>query len=191
MGVRYAWFEEGFQPQRCTARFTSMCSGLASLGMRCQPGIVETLGARYLATQSGVLSPLAYALLPAAAKVGFNAYIPTFLINVISAGGFITCNSRAFELERIWGKPIMSSFHAAFSADGLSASAIYSALLSHLTIGTTLIQSVSVLPSFLTSLSACSWTQISRRPACGGPWREGQTPQLPPLNAHGPLHPKS
>eukprot|EP01054_Gregarina_sp_Poly1_P003926 Gregarina_sp_Poly_1__3925@NODE_2178_length_2546_cov_214_139169_g1403_i0_p1_GENE_NODE_2178_length_2546_cov_214_139169_g1403_i0NODE_2178_length_2546_cov_214_139169_g1403_i0_p1_ORF_typecomplete_len420_score28_04MFS_1/PF07690_16/1_6e12MFS_1/PF07690_16/1_5e11MFS_2/PF13347_6/1_4e02MFS_2/PF13347_6/1_1e08MFS_4/PF06779_14/0_0012MFS_3/PF05977_13/6_8MFS_3/PF05977_13/78MFS_3/PF05977_13/0_19DUF3955/PF13127_6/1_7e02DUF3955/PF13127_6/1_5e04DUF3955/PF13127_6/3_8DUF3955/PF13127_6/1_6e02DUF3955/PF13127_6/3e02_NOD len=107
-----------------------MCSGLASLGMAIPAGrLVDILGCRAISFSSGVFGPIAYMTLPTLAKFGLQPYLPLFFLNVISAGGFISCNARALELEVLWNKPIMSSFHAAFSVGGLVGSACYSALL--------------------------------------------------------------
>eukprot|EP01056_Protomagalhaensia_sp_Gyna25_P001450 Protomagalhaensia_sp_Gyna_25__1449@NODE_1733_length_1578_cov_63_758934_g1422_i0_p1_GENE_NODE_1733_length_1578_cov_63_758934_g1422_i0NODE_1733_length_1578_cov_63_758934_g1422_i0_p1_ORF_typecomplete_len459_score39_51MFS_1/PF07690_16/1e17MFS_1/PF07690_16/4_3e08MFS_3/PF05977_13/0_0015MFS_3/PF05977_13/6_7e07MFS_2/PF13347_6/1_4MFS_2/PF13347_6/1_9e07MFS_4/PF06779_14/1_1e02MFS_4/PF06779_14/0_02_NODE_1733_length_1578_cov_63_758934_g1422_i02021485 len=107
-----------------------MCSGIASLGMALPAGrLVDYLGCRMVSMTSGICGPLAYSCLPLLAKAGVAPYFPLFLLNVISAGGFISCNARASELEQVWGRPIMASFHAAFSLGGLTGSAAYAGLL--------------------------------------------------------------
>eukprot|EP01057_Protomagalhaensia_wolfi_P000353 Protomagalhaensia_wolfi_Nauph_80__352@NODE_1197_length_1664_cov_138_955692_g919_i0_p1_GENE_NODE_1197_length_1664_cov_138_955692_g919_i0NODE_1197_length_1664_cov_138_955692_g919_i0_p1_ORF_typecomplete_len423_score66_77MFS_1/PF07690_16/3_9e17MFS_1/PF07690_16/2_7e09MFS_2/PF13347_6/5_5MFS_2/PF13347_6/6e09MFS_3/PF05977_13/1_7e07MFS_4/PF06779_14/0_15_NODE_1197_length_1664_cov_138_955692_g919_i0981366 len=107
-----------------------MCSGVASLGMALPAGrLVDYLGCRMVSMTSGICGPLAYGSLPLLAKAGVAPYFPLFLLNVISAGGFISCNARASELEQVWGRPIMASFHAAFSLGGLTGSAAYAGLL--------------------------------------------------------------
>eukprot|EP01053_Blabericola_migrator_P011339 Blabericola_migrator_1__11338@NODE_66_length_15680_cov_202_244988_g59_i0_p5_GENE_NODE_66_length_15680_cov_202_244988_g59_i0NODE_66_length_15680_cov_202_244988_g59_i0_p5_ORF_typecomplete_len435_score59_07MFS_1/PF07690_16/2_5e09MFS_1/PF07690_16/1_6e13MFS_4/PF06779_14/3_6e09MFS_2/PF13347_6/49MFS_2/PF13347_6/1_9e07MFS_3/PF05977_13/0_023Sugar_tr/PF00083_24/6_4e02Sugar_tr/PF00083_24/0_22Sugar_tr/PF00083_24/1_6_NODE_66_length_15680_cov_202_244988_g59_i01421615520 len=109
-----------------------MCSGIASLCMALPAGrMVDMMGVRFMASYSGVFGPIAYSLLPTVAAWGWGPFFPLFFVNIASAGGFISCNSRAAELERFWEKPIMSSFHAAYSLGGLSGSVMYSFLLSH------------------------------------------------------------
>eukprot|EP01053_Blabericola_migrator_P001795 Blabericola_migrator_1__1794@NODE_1486_length_4441_cov_149_315501_g296_i1_p2_GENE_NODE_1486_length_4441_cov_149_315501_g296_i1NODE_1486_length_4441_cov_149_315501_g296_i1_p2_ORF_typecomplete_len423_score30_94MFS_1/PF07690_16/1_7e08MFS_1/PF07690_16/9_4e14MFS_3/PF05977_13/1_4e08MFS_2/PF13347_6/1_2e02MFS_2/PF13347_6/4_9e07Sugar_tr/PF00083_24/2_2e03Sugar_tr/PF00083_24/2_8e05MFS_4/PF06779_14/0_00043_NODE_1486_length_4441_cov_149_315501_g296_i15191787 len=124
--------KKGFNLDAGQLGLAIMCSGLASLGMAIPAGrLVDNMGCRVMSFSSGVFGPIAYGSLPMLAKFGVSPYIPLFMLNVISAGGYISCNARASELEAIWGKPIMSSFHAAFSAGGLIGAASYSFLLSH------------------------------------------------------------
>eukprot|EP01053_Blabericola_migrator_P011337 Blabericola_migrator_1__11336@NODE_66_length_15680_cov_202_244988_g59_i0_p6_GENE_NODE_66_length_15680_cov_202_244988_g59_i0NODE_66_length_15680_cov_202_244988_g59_i0_p6_ORF_typecomplete_len432_score52_49MFS_1/PF07690_16/6_4e17MFS_1/PF07690_16/2e10MFS_4/PF06779_14/2_5e09MFS_2/PF13347_6/5_1MFS_2/PF13347_6/3_5e06MFS_3/PF05977_13/41MFS_3/PF05977_13/0_0033_NODE_66_length_15680_cov_202_244988_g59_i01273214027 len=124
--------KKGFQLNEGQLGLAIMCSGLAALAMALPAGrMVDLMGARFMATSSGVCGPIAYSLLPSMAKTGIAPYIPLFLLNVAAAGGFISCNSRASELEKFWGEPILSSFHAAFSAGGLTGCASYAFLLSH------------------------------------------------------------
>lgn len=122
--------KKGFKLDAGHLGLAIMCSGLASLAMAIPAGrMVDVLGCRAISFSSGVFGPMAYALLPTIAQFGIAPFLPLFVLNVISAGGFISCNARAAELEILWDKPIMSSFHAAFSAGGLAGSAFYSMLL--------------------------------------------------------------
>eukprot|EP01055_Gregarina_sp_Pseudo9_P006012 Gregarina_sp_Pseudo_9__6011@NODE_9_length_6712_cov_72_400270_g7_i0_p3_GENE_NODE_9_length_6712_cov_72_400270_g7_i0NODE_9_length_6712_cov_72_400270_g7_i0_p3_ORF_typecomplete_len420_score106_44MFS_1/PF07690_16/1_8e08MFS_1/PF07690_16/3_8e11MFS_4/PF06779_14/0_36MFS_3/PF05977_13/3_8_NODE_9_length_6712_cov_72_400270_g7_i018383097 len=142
-----------------------MCSGLASLGMAIPAGrMVDILGCRVISFSSGVFGPISYMTLPTLAKFGLQPFFPLFVLNVVSAGGFISCNARATELEVLWDKPIMSSFHAAFSAGGLAGSAAYSLLLTNgfawdtafpLMCGAALIGALVVTPFMDTGLAHC------------------------------------
>ena len=94
------------------------------------PGVtllVRRYGARRIALLGGVLQGLA---LPAMAVAsGWPALVAAGVaLGMVMASMDVAMNTHASEVERRWGLPIMSSFHAAWSMGGLAGSAATGAL---------------------------------------------------------------
>eukprot|EP01055_Gregarina_sp_Pseudo9_P006013 Gregarina_sp_Pseudo_9__6012@NODE_9_length_6712_cov_72_400270_g7_i0_p2_GENE_NODE_9_length_6712_cov_72_400270_g7_i0NODE_9_length_6712_cov_72_400270_g7_i0_p2_ORF_typecomplete_len474_score52_81MFS_1/PF07690_16/2_5e08Herpes_UL4/PF03277_13/3Herpes_UL4/PF03277_13/49_NODE_9_length_6712_cov_72_400270_g7_i0481424 len=125
-------FKEAFRLDNGQLGVAIMCSGIGSLVMTIPVGnFVAQHGPTSTIFTSSVLRPFFYLILPALAAWGFKPYLALFLISIVSAGSFISYNSRAHELEEIWGSPLLSSFQGALSVGGLTGSGFYSYLLSH------------------------------------------------------------
>lgn len=110
-----------------------LSSGIATLVMTVPAGkVIDAAGPRVIAFTTGIISPLLYATLPLFAAWHWQPYVPLFIFSALRAGGGIAYTSRASELEQLWGgRPLMSSFHAAFSAGCFAGSASYAGLLTY------------------------------------------------------------
>jgi hypothetical protein len=98
----------------------------AMIGMPLSGWLAPTLGSRLIA---------AVAALVFCATLPFLAAAPNPLILALTLGMFggagaamdVTINAQASEVERLLGRPIMSSFHALFSLGGLAGSGLAAA----------------------------------------------------------------
>eukprot|EP01055_Gregarina_sp_Pseudo9_P000489 Gregarina_sp_Pseudo_9__488@NODE_1310_length_1696_cov_38_228123_g1231_i0_p1_GENE_NODE_1310_length_1696_cov_38_228123_g1231_i0NODE_1310_length_1696_cov_38_228123_g1231_i0_p1_ORF_typecomplete_len442_score152_00MFS_1/PF07690_16/5_1e06MFS_1/PF07690_16/8_5e12MFS_2/PF13347_6/1_7e08MFS_3/PF05977_13/2_1e07MFS_4/PF06779_14/3_5MFS_4/PF06779_14/0_00053Sugar_tr/PF00083_24/3_5Sugar_tr/PF00083_24/5_7_NODE_1310_length_1696_cov_38_228123_g1231_i02531578 len=126
-------FKQSFRLDDGELGLAILSSGLATLLMTVPVGrVIDSFGPRPVAFTTGIVSPLMYAALPTLAHWRWQPYAPLFVMSMVRAGGGIAYTSRAAELERLWGgKPLMSSFHAAFSAGCFAGSASYAAMLSY------------------------------------------------------------
>eukprot|EP01053_Blabericola_migrator_P007824 Blabericola_migrator_1__7823@NODE_3_length_32604_cov_133_371700_g2_i0_p9_GENE_NODE_3_length_32604_cov_133_371700_g2_i0NODE_3_length_32604_cov_133_371700_g2_i0_p9_ORF_typecomplete_len467_score48_37MFS_1/PF07690_16/1_6e25MFS_1/PF07690_16/3_3e12MFS_2/PF13347_6/9_7e13MFS_3/PF05977_13/1_6e07MFS_4/PF06779_14/0_0035MFS_4/PF06779_14/0_016_NODE_3_length_32604_cov_133_371700_g2_i02678928189 len=123
-------FKESFRLDDGELGLAILCSGVATLTMTFPVGkLLDTCGPRPVALTTGVISPLLYAALPLVARHQYKPYLPLFLMSMVRAGGGMAYTSRAAELERLYGRPLMSSFHAAFSAGCFLGSATYASFL--------------------------------------------------------------
>lgn len=98
--------------------------------------VVSTIAAGAIVPQVGTgratavagLATMAAVTLPALA-MGLSQLVTCALVLGLAIGGLdIAANGHASDVERRWGAPIMSSFHAAFSVGGLVGSAASGAL---------------------------------------------------------------
>eukprot|EP01056_Protomagalhaensia_sp_Gyna25_P000776 Protomagalhaensia_sp_Gyna_25__775@NODE_1371_length_1900_cov_44_023106_g1102_i0_p1_GENE_NODE_1371_length_1900_cov_44_023106_g1102_i0NODE_1371_length_1900_cov_44_023106_g1102_i0_p1_ORF_typecomplete_len430_score41_93MFS_1/PF07690_16/1_6e05MFS_1/PF07690_16/1_2e03MFS_1/PF07690_16/2_2e09MFS_2/PF13347_6/1_1MFS_2/PF13347_6/7_1e08_NODE_1371_length_1900_cov_44_023106_g1102_i0411330 len=123
-------FKQIFQLDDGELGLAILCAGSATLVMTVPVGrTIDVAGPRVVAMSTGIISPLMYAALPWVASRGWAPYVPVFVSSMIRAGGGIAFTSRASELERLYDRPLMSSFHAAFSAGCFIGSSGYAALL--------------------------------------------------------------
>eukprot|EP01054_Gregarina_sp_Poly1_P009297 Gregarina_sp_Poly_1__9296@NODE_576_length_7467_cov_130_013649_g450_i0_p3_GENE_NODE_576_length_7467_cov_130_013649_g450_i0NODE_576_length_7467_cov_130_013649_g450_i0_p3_ORF_typecomplete_len437_score46_08MFS_1/PF07690_16/9_8e06MFS_1/PF07690_16/1_1e10MFS_2/PF13347_6/0_0024MFS_4/PF06779_14/2_8MFS_4/PF06779_14/2_7DUF3483/PF11982_8/0_21DUF3483/PF11982_8/1_2e03MFS_3/PF05977_13/0_61_NODE_576_length_7467_cov_130_013649_g450_i024573767 len=107
-----------------------LCSGAATMLMTVPVGrLIDLFGPVPVAAFTGILAPLLYAFLPIFAAMKYSPYFPLFIMSMCRAGGGIAYTSRAAEIERLWNRPLMSSFHAAFSGGTFAGSAVYACLL--------------------------------------------------------------
>ncbi len=89
--------------------------------------VAGLVASRHGAARATRLAALGFALsllLPQAAS-GFAALVSAaFVLGVANGALDVTMNAHAAAVERRWGRAIMSSFHAAFSAGGLAGAAL-------------------------------------------------------------------
>ncbi|MFF1281517.1 MFS transporter [Streptomyces sp. NPDC058299] len=101
----------------------------AFLGMRAAGRLTDRLGARIVVPATGVLSSAALAL-PGLSRD------PWTLAGALLAFGFcngcldVSMNAHAVHVEKAYGRPVMSAFHATFSVGGVLASLVAAATAS-------------------------------------------------------------
>ncbi len=100
----------------------------ALVGMPLTGGLAQRFGSKQLAVVSGLLFCLFVPLVSMTESV-WVCGILFFMMGITTGAMDVSMNGQAVVLERMWGKPIMSSFHAIFSiglAAGAGAGAIFS-----------------------------------------------------------------
>jgi MFS family permease len=96
--------------------------------------VVGPLAARFgsgRALRLGALLFSASLLLPVFCVSLPMLMVATFLIGLTNGAVDVAMNTHAADVERRWGSPIMSSFHAAFSVGGLAGAAIGGLMAAH------------------------------------------------------------
>lgn len=110
--------------------FFILSFGISSLCMLFPIGkIIHKWGPHPVALWSGTSGPLALSFLPYLALKEIQPFYFIFLIGAIGSGSGIAFNTKATQIETVWRKPIMSSFHGCWSIGALTGSCLYAFLL--------------------------------------------------------------
>ena len=98
--------------------------GLGALSsMQFMGRIIDRLGSRYATVLGGVVTGLAM-ILPGLAQNAPSLAAALFVLGAGMGAGDVAMNAHAVEVERAYGRPIFSAFHAFWSFGGVLGSAI-------------------------------------------------------------------
>ncbi len=98
--------------------------GLGALtSMQFMGRIIDRMGSRYATTLGGVLTGLAM-ILPGLAQNAVWLAAGLFVLGAGMGAGDVAMNAHAVEVERAYGRPIFSAFHAFWSFGGVFGSAV-------------------------------------------------------------------
>jgi MFS family permease len=98
--------------------------GLGALtSMQFMGRIIDRMGSRYATTLGGVLTGLAM-ILPGLAQDAVWLAAGLFVLGAGMGAGDVAMNAHAVEVERAYGRPIFSAFHAFWSFGGVFGSAV-------------------------------------------------------------------
>jgi MFS family permease len=101
-----------------------VCVGLGALfSMQFMGRIIDRMGSRFATTLGGILTGLAL-VLPGLATNEFWLGAALFVLGAGMGAGDVAMNAHAVEVERAYGRPIFSAFHAFWSFGGVFGSAI-------------------------------------------------------------------
>jgi MFS family permease len=98
--------------------------GLGALtSMQFMGRIIDRMGSRFATTVAGVFTGLAL-VLPGLAQDAVWLAVALFVLGAGMGAGDVAMNAHAVEVERAYGRPIFSAFHAFWSFGGVFGSAI-------------------------------------------------------------------
>lgn len=100
----------------------------AWLAMQFIGRVIDTFGSARVAT-IGILAMCAALVLPGLATNATTLTLALLALGLTNGAVDVAQNAQAADVEREYGRPMMSSFHALFSAGGLTASLVGGALL--------------------------------------------------------------
>jgi MFS family permease len=128
--VRIPEFQARFQLNEGALGLVLMCGAAGTMAaLAVTSGLIARFGSRAMTVAGGTLLSLALAILPFIPNtVALAAAI--FVLGAAMSLMDVSMNTQASEVERRYARPLMSSFHAAWSLGGFAGAAIGAGLMS-------------------------------------------------------------
>ncbi len=144
-----------------------LCIGIGSVGAMLLTGVLSARHGSRAIIVCGGFGMVAVLPLLAVASTPLTLGLTLLALGAALGSLDVAMNVHAVEVERAAGRPLMSGFHALFSAGGLLGSALMSALLS-LHVGA--LAGTLICAGLMAAAMALAWPRLLRaRPAGDGP----------------------
>ncbi|MFE1291224.1 MFS transporter [Streptomyces sp. NPDC058751] len=159
----------------------------AFAGMQVAGPLTDRLGARVVAPASGVLCGAAL-LLPALAETPWTLAGALLVFGFCNGCVDVSMNAHAVHVEKAYGRPVMSGFHATFSVGGVLAALVAAGAAS---VGLGPVASMAamgaagVVVALVTAGSLLPTSPTAESTGSGSPEETGTSPGLTPGGAKG------
>nr|MCW2728140.1 transporter [Aeromicrobium sp.] len=146
----------------------------AWVGMQLAGPVIDRLGSRPVVTAAAVVLALTLPA-PALATNGLQLGLALAVVGFFNGIVDVAQNAQAVVVERAYGRPIMSAFHAFFSLGGLTASVLGGSLIAldvdvRATLGVAAVLGVALALALRSSLIAAPAPEPDALPSGRAPW---------------------
>ncbi|MFF9481681.1 MFS transporter [Streptomyces sp. NPDC014733] len=156
-----------------------LLGGGAFLGMQVTGPLTDRLGARLVLPTSAVLCSAAL-VLPALAHGVWTLAVALLVLGFCNGCLDVSMNAHAVHVEKAYGRPVMSAFHATFSIGGVLAALLVAAATSA-GLHTAVTMGIIAVAGIVTALVAARSVLPTTRPAAdaaSGPAGQAADPQV-------------